>query len=208
MGLLVEVSMKPRSFASIVAVAALACVAGSGVGAQEGRERDATVVYGAGQAPTAEELRQVLFGDSKNLRRSATRGVVMTESAPPAAVGGGGGGGGDGRPSVAFRIEFAFDSAEVPEAYQPHLAAMAEALMSAEAGQSRVRIIGHTDTVGGDAYNFDLSRRRAEATLGQLVGRYGVPASRLEVMGLGESQPLADVPGADSANRRVEFQPL
>ena len=78
-------------------------------------------------------------------------------------------------------------------------------------GTAPVAIRGHTDSVGSDRYNLELSRRRARAVHDYLVGK-GVDAGRLEAVGLGKSQPVAsntnpdgsDNPSGRQQNRRVE----
>ncbi|MES2149919.1 MAG: OmpA family protein [Pseudomonadota bacterium] len=67
--------------------------------------------------------------------------------------------------------------------------------------------VGHTDSVGTDAYNQKLSLRRAEAVKAYLVSK-GVEASRVYTEGKGETQPLADNKTADgrSKNRRVTVE--
>lgn len=69
-----------------------------------------------------------------------------------------------------------------------------------------IRIEGHTDSQGDDAYNQDLSERRARSVERALLER-GVSISRLSAVGFGESKPIANnktVPGR-ALNRRVEF---
>ena len=75
-----------------------------------------------------------------------------------------------------------------------------------EYDRSVIDIIGHADSSGADAYNLDLSRRRASSVAGYLVSR-GVLADRLFVDGRGESQPIAsnDTPAGKAQNRRVEI---
>ena len=70
----------------------------------------------------------------------------------------------------------------------------------------KVRIEGHTDSRGSDAYNQKLSEQRANAVMQYLLKK-GVPAERLEAVGRGESKPLAPNSTAKGreANRRVEF---
>jgi outer membrane protein OmpA-like peptidoglycan-associated protein len=70
-----------------------------------------------------------------------------------------------------------------------------------------LRIEGHTDDVGDEASNQDLSRRRAEAVRSYLVQREGIAAARLTAEGFGESRPVAknDTPAGKAQNRRVEL---
>ena len=69
-----------------------------------------------------------------------------------------------------------------------------------------LRVEGHTDSAGEDAYNLELSRHRAESVVRALVER-GVPKERLEARGFGRTRPIApNVTEAGRArNRRVEF---
>ncbi len=71
----------------------------------------------------------------------------------------------------------------------------------------RFRIDGHTDAVGSEAYNQELSARRATAVRDYLVGSFGIDAGRLDTRGFGESEPIATNATATgrTLNRRVEF---
>jgi outer membrane protein OmpA-like peptidoglycan-associated protein len=104
-------------------------------------------------------------------------------------------------------IEFEFDDDRIRDSSQPVLDVAVERL--AECPQLHVTITGHTDSIGGEDYNVDLSYRRAVATQRYLV-EHGIEASRLETEGLGESDPIADNTSAEgrSMNRRVELAPL
>jgi outer membrane protein OmpA-like peptidoglycan-associated protein len=75
-------------------------------------------------------------------------------------------------------------------------------------------IEGHTDDVGDDAFNLDLSERRAANVRAALI-ELGVAAERLESRGMGETRPLTPITEgmrrrqqnrARSTNRRVEFR--
>ena len=67
--------------------------------------------------------------------------------------------------------------------------------------------VGHTDSVGGDAYNQKLSVRRAEAVKAYLVSK-GIEANRVYTEGKGKKQPVADNKTAEgrAKNRRVEIE--
>ena len=67
--------------------------------------------------------------------------------------------------------------------------------------------VGHTDSVGGDAYNQRLSVRRSEAVKTYLVSK-GVEKNRVYTEGKGEKQPVADNKTAEgrAKNRRVEIE--
>lgn len=70
-----------------------------------------------------------------------------------------------------------------------------------------VRVEAHTDSQGSEAYNLDLSRRRAESVK-NLMQQLGISSSRIEAAGLGESLPLAsneDAAGR-TMNRRLEIK--
>lgn len=73
----------------------------------------------------------------------------------------------------------------------------------------RVEISGHTDNVGKDEYNTDLSKRRTEAVKQYLIDK-GVAADRIVTRGAGPAEPIADnKTGAGRAkNRRIEFKIL
>lgn len=69
-----------------------------------------------------------------------------------------------------------------------------------------IRVEGHTDDRGDDAYNLDLSQRRADSVVTYLVSK-GLEAGRFRGIGLGESRPIDDngTRNGRAANRRVEF---
>ena len=72
---------------------------------------------------------------------------------------------------------------------------------------SKIKIIGHTDAIGTDAYNQALSLDRATTVKNYLVSK-GIPASDITVAGMGEKQPVATNSTSEgrAQNRRVEFE--
>lgn len=67
-------------------------------------------------------------------------------------------------------------------------------------------VLGHTDAIGSDAYNVDLSRRRARTVMQSLIQR-GVSSAHLATVAIGKNQPIApnDTDEGRARNRRVEF---
>ncbi|MBK9167686.1 MAG: OmpA family protein [Bryobacterales bacterium] len=106
---------------------------------------------------------------------------------------------------IVHGIQFDYDSATIRPDSAPVLAALHEGLKGAP--QSAITIVGHTSSEGAEAYNLDLSQRRAAAVVAALVER-GIAAARLSAKGAGESQPIADnrTEAGRSLNRRVEVR--
>jgi OOP family OmpA-OmpF porin len=77
-----------------------------------------------------------------------------------------------------------------------------------EWGEVKVEVAGHTDSVSSDAYNLELSQRRAETVRAYLVDK-GIAADRLTAKGYGEAHPVSDndTPEGRFRNRRVELIP-
>lgn len=104
---------------------------------------------------------------------------------------------------VLKNIQFAFNSARLmPESFA-ELDLLVEYLVKNPS--LRVQVTGHTDATGSEAFNLDLSQRRASAVGEFLTGR-GISPERVLIRGEGESRPLSAVAGeeSDRLNRRVE----
>ena len=71
---------------------------------------------------------------------------------------------------------------------------------------SNIEVVGHTDDTGSNAYNQDLSQRRA-VSVANILRDSGVPNARLTAYGRGEDQPIASnaTPAGRAQNRRVEI---
>ena len=77
-----------------------------------------------------------------------------------------------------------------------------------EQNNYEITIVGHTDSIGSNAYNFKLSRRRAEAVKAKLL-EFGLAEDRIVgIEAMGEEQPIATNETAEgrAQNRRVEFK--
>jgi outer membrane protein OmpA-like peptidoglycan-associated protein len=108
------------------------------------------------------------------------------------------------RISVSSEASFDFDRAELKPEFKPTLNKVSDVLHNDP--NQRIRVVGHTDSQGSDAYNQQLSERRAQATASYLISQ-GVASSQVTVEGRGESEPRADNATAEgrAQNRRVEI---
>jgi outer membrane protein OmpA-like peptidoglycan-associated protein len=101
-------------------------------------------------------------------------------------------------------IRFDFDKADIKPEYRDTLNRIAGILMTLK-GYS-VAVYGYTDDIGTQAYNLQLSERRAKAVRDFLV-QAGIPTTILSTQGFGKSDPrvAGDSEQARAANRRVEI---
>lgn len=106
--------------------------------------------------------------------------------------------------NMPSNITFAFDSSNLDTRFYPVLDGVASTL--SEYNQTVVEVAGHTDSVGADAYNQQLSVQRANAVANYLMGK-GLLRDRFIVTGAGESRPIAsnDTDAGRAQNRRVEI---
>ena len=108
-------------------------------------------------------------------------------------------------PSLNVPVQFEFGSAELSPQARTVLNELGAALTSSELAPYRFKLVGHTDAVGSDEYNLDLSKRRARAVEQYLQEKFGIEPSRVTALGLGKSQPFNAQNPFDSINRRVEI---
>jgi len=153
----------------------------------EARTREVDVALGAADRArlTAEQERQRARELEESLRelqaQQTDRGLVLTL--------------GD--------VLFAFDRAELKPGAMQNLGRLVQFLR--ENPERQLLIEGHTDSVGSDAYNRDLSRRRAEAVRTYLVSS-GIAPDRIVARGYGEAYPRVsnESDAGRQMNRRVE----
>jgi OOP family OmpA-OmpF porin len=111
-----------------------------------------------------------------------------------------------GQIKIIERVEFATNSSKLLSSSDEILTAVLEVL-NARPEITKVSVNGHTDNVGGAAYNKSLSQRRAKAVAQWLV-KHGIAKKRVMSHGYGLEQPLDsnDTEAGRQRNRRVEFQ--
>lgn len=100
-------------------------------------------------------------------------------------------------------VYFDFDQTRIKELYHKRLADLAETMR--EYPEMAATIEGHTDSLGTESYNMELSRERAAAVRDYMVRTHGIAADRFDLMGYGESRPAApnDTPENRAMNRRA-----
>jgi outer membrane protein OmpA-like peptidoglycan-associated protein len=113
-----------------------------------------------------------------------------------------------GQIKILERVEFATDSARILPVSDGLLTAVSEIIRD-HRELKRISVEGHTDNVGGAAYNKGLSERRAASVVSWLIA-HGVESSRLTSQGFGLEKPLDtnDTAAGRQRNRRVEFHIL
>lgn len=101
-------------------------------------------------------------------------------------------------------ITFATDKSRVQESFKPVLDSVAEVLREYE--KTMIQIAGHTDSTGGESYNMMLSQQRARA-VGDVLMNFGVEPVRMDMVGFGETRPIAtnSTDTGRARNRRVEL---
>jgi outer membrane protein OmpA-like peptidoglycan-associated protein len=122
---------------------------------------------------------------------SAAAAVAASQAASPQAL--------------SLPVQFGFDSADILPSAKPQLDAIAAGIRRLPVGQ-KIVIEGHTDAVGTEEYNDELSQRRAQAVQRYLVAAQGIDAARLQAVGFGKHNPLPGRSPLAGENRRVQFR--
>lgn len=107
---------------------------------------------------------------------------------------------------INARIEFDFAKADLRPTAKRIVKDVARAMGARPGAVTRMAVDGHTDSVGEETDNLELSRRRAQAVVGELA-RLGIAQDLLLPRGFGETKPVSDndTDQGRQANRRVEF---
>jgi outer membrane protein OmpA-like peptidoglycan-associated protein len=107
--------------------------------------------------------------------------------------------------AVTYGIYFDFNKDTLKPESEPVLKEIAQAMTHNP--DWKLTVEGHTDNIGGDTYNLDLSKRRAAAVKQALVTQYNIAPDRLLTGGFGASRPVEtnDTLEGRARNRRVEL---
>jgi outer membrane protein OmpA-like peptidoglycan-associated protein len=108
------------------------------------------------------------------------------------------------KPRIDLDIQFEYNSARISQASLPAVQELGKALSTPELKGSTFVVAGHTDAIGGDAFNQDLSERRADTIKRYLTEKYGITGADLVTVGYGKSKLKDPTAPASAVNRRVQ----
>lgn len=146
-------------------------------------------------ADPAVNAKEVRFVDT--LRNRKTRSLSLGEREEIAEIAA-------TKPKIDLEIQFEYNSAEITANSMPSVQALGKALSNPNLKGSTFVVAGHTDSIGSEGYNQDLSERRADTIKKYLTDKYGIAGTDLVTVGYGESKPKDANAPADPANRRVQ----
>ena len=147
------------------------------------------------QVNTAAQTKEIGFVET--LRNRKTRSLTLGERQEIAEIAA-------TKPKIDLEIRFDYNSAEVSKSSVPAVDELGKALSDPSLKGSTFVVAGHTDAVGGEGYNQELSERRADTIKKILTQEFGINGSDLVTVGYGKTKPKDPNAPMDPANRRVQ----
>jgi len=108
------------------------------------------------------------------------------------------------KPNIDLEINFDFNSASIRQSSIPSVQALGQALSDPKLNGSTFVVAGHTDGIGSDSFNQDLSERRADTIKRYLIDNYHIAGNNLVAVGYGKTKLKDAQDPADAINRRVQ----
>jgi outer membrane protein OmpA-like peptidoglycan-associated protein len=108
------------------------------------------------------------------------------------------------KPNIDLDIQFDYNSADISASSLPSVQSLGKALSNANLKGSTFIVAGHTDAIGGEAYNQGLSERRADSIKRYLTEKFGIAGTDLVTVGYGKDKPKDPNAPMDPINRRVQ----
>jgi len=133
----------------------------------------------------------------QTLRNRATRSLSTAEREQIATIV-------QDKPKIDLEINFDYNSANISARSLPSVQALGRALSNPDLKGSTFVVAGHTDAAGSDAYNQDLSERRADSIKRYLVEKFGLAGSDLVTVGYGKTKLKDPANPLSQVNRRVQ----
>src|SRR5258708_11638946 len=112
----------------------------------------------------------------ETIRGRATRSISSIEREEIASIA-------KDKPNIDLEINFDYNSADISKKSLPSVQALGKALTNPDLKGSTFVVAGHTDAVGSDAFNQDLSERRAESVQRYLVEKVSIPGAHPVTLG-------------------------
>ena len=150
---------------------------------------------GSPQVDTAAQAKETGFVNT--LRNRKTRSLSLGERQEIAELAA-------TKPKIDLEIQFDYNSADISKGSTSAVQELGKALSSPDLKGSTFVVAGHTDAIGAEPYNQELSERRADTIKKYLTEKYGNAGSDLVTVGYGESKPKDANAPMDPANRRVQ----
>jgi outer membrane protein OmpA-like peptidoglycan-associated protein len=147
------------------------------------------------QADTAAKAKETSF--LQTLRNRKTRSLSLGEREEILEIA-------STKPKIDLEIQFDYNSAEITTTSMPSVQALGKALSNADLKGSTFVVAGHTDAIGTEAYNQNLSERRADTIKRYLTEKYGINGTDLVTVGYGKTKPKDPNAPMDPINRRVQ----
>jgi outer membrane protein OmpA-like peptidoglycan-associated protein len=147
------------------------------------------------QVDIAAQARETSFVDT--LRNRKTRSLSLGERQEIAELAA-------SKPKIDLEIQFDYNSADIAKGSVQAVQELGKALSDASLKGSTFVVAGHTDAIGGEAYNQDLSERRADTIKKYLTEKYGIAGADLVTVGYGKTRPKDPNAPLDPINRRVQ----
>jgi outer membrane protein OmpA-like peptidoglycan-associated protein len=144
------------------------------------------------QGPPAKERALI-----DNLRKKATRAITIEEREQVAEIA-------KEKPQISLEITFDYNSANINPKAIPLLENLGKALSSPELKGTVFMLGGHTDAAGGDAFNQELSEKRAESVKKFLAEKFKLPGDSLLAVGFGKTKLKNPANPLAEENRRVQ----
>ena len=147
------------------------------------------------QVDPAVKAKEISF--VQTLRNRKTRSLSMGEREEIAEIA-------STKPKIDLDIQFDYNSADIRAGSLPAVQALGKALSNPNLKGSAFIVAGHTDAIGGEAFNQGLSERRADTIKRYLVDKFGIAGSDLVTVGYGKDKPKDPNAPMDPINRRVQ----
>ncbi|MFN5684238.1 OmpA family protein, partial [Bradyrhizobium sp.] len=108
------------------------------------------------------------------------------------------------KPKIDLEIQFDYNSAAISKTSIQAVQELGKALSDPNLKGSTFMVAGHTDGIGSDGFNQDLSERRADTLQRYLVEKFGLAGQDLVTVGYGKTKLKDAANPADPVNRRVQ----